>query len=378
MRPCFTFTAQAGGRPAILSLDEEIGFWGTQAKDFRASLDSVAGDDLVVEINSPGGDVMAGLGMYNMLRNWAAAGKRVTTRVTGVAASIASVVALAGDKREMPKNSFAMVHQVSTVMLGGYTADELREAAELNDKISAQLRTIYESRMGVSEDKAAEIMSKETWLTADECLDLGFATDLTDEVQATAKFDVAKAELPAHVAKVFAARGSVPSASESKDPLPATTPAAESAAESAAQDIASAPQSTPVVEAESELLGVPLAQQIEALANKAGLPMFAAHLAVSCSSLTAARSRIAAAREISALCNLAGRPEDAPGHILADRPVPEVRTSLIQAMADGDKMTNTAHAARTPSAGVSGGAISPREIYAKRAARKQNSSTKGT
>ena len=70
MRPCFKFTAKAGKKPAVLALDEEIGFWGTQAKDFRAQLDAVEGNELVVEINSIGGDVMAGLGIYNMLRSW--------------------------------------------------------------------------------------------------------------------------------------------------------------------------------------------------------------------------------------------------------------------------------------------------------------------
>ena len=119
MRPCFTFTARAGNKPAVLALDEEIGFWGTQAKDFRAQLDAVDGNSLDVEINSPGGEVFAGLGMYNMLRTWAARdGNTLTTRVSGVAASIASVIALAGDKREMPKNAFAMVHSVSSFAWG--------------------------------------------------------------------------------------------------------------------------------------------------------------------------------------------------------------------------------------------------------------------
>ncbi|QXV72275.1 major capsid protein [Acidovorax phage ACF1] len=353
MRPCFKFTAKAGNKPAVLALDEEIGFWGVQAKDFRSALDTVDGNELVVEINSPGGDVMAGLGMYNMLRNWAGSGKSVTTRVTGVAASIASVVALAGDKREMPKNSFAMVHQVSNVMLGAYTADELREAADLNDKISAQLRNIYTSRMGVDDAKAAEIMSKDTWLTAEECLEMGFATDLTDDVQATAKFDVAKAELPEHVAKVFKAK-------EAQKP---------------AED---KPTETERKEEAVEVPYTPVARQIEALANEAGLQSFAAHLALACDSVDLARGRITAAREITALCALAGRPDDAKAHILANKAVPEVRTALMKAMAEADEHTNSARSAQTQSAGATGGSISAKEVYAKRAARKQNSTRKGT
>ena len=87
MRPCFAFNAAANG--ATLSIFEDIGFWGVQAKDFRDQLQAVKGDELSVEISSYGGDVFAGLAMYNMLR---ASGKRVTTKVMSVAASAASVV----------------------------------------------------------------------------------------------------------------------------------------------------------------------------------------------------------------------------------------------------------------------------------------------
>lgn len=339
MRPCFKFTAKAGEKPAVLALDEEIGFWGTQAKDFRAALDAVEGDSLDVEINSPGGDVMAGLGMYNMLRNWAASGKQVTTRVTGVAASIASIVALAGDKRVMPKNSFAMVHSVSGMAWG--TADELREEADVIDKIQGSLRNIYVDRMGVDETKATELMAKETWLTAEECLELGFATELSDAVTATAKFDVEKAELPAHVAAVF--KNKVTEAPKASD----------------------AP----------EVPDTPLANQIAEMANKAGLQTFAAHLAISCDSLEAAKSRIAAATEISALCNLAGNAELAAVAIKANKAVADVRAELLAKMAAEDKNINTAPPVQNSNSGTAGG-ISVKAVYAKRAARKSNSKGK--
>lgn len=341
MRPCFKFTAKAGEKPAVLALDEEIGFWGTQAKDFRAALDAVEGDSLDVEINSPGGDVMAGLGMYHMLRNWAASGKTVTTRVTGVAASIASIVALAGDKRVMPKNTFAMVHQVATGMFGFYTAGEMRDAAAMTDKIQGSLRNIYVDRMGVDEAKADEIMAKETWLTAEECLELGFATELSDAVTATAKFDVEKAELPAHVAAVF--KNKVTEAPKASD----------------------AP----------EVPDTPLANQIAEMANKAGLQTFAAHLAISCDSLEAAKARITAATEISALCNLAGNAEFAAVAIKANKAVADVRAELLAKMAAEDKNINTAPPVQNSNSGTAGG-ISVKDVYAKRAARKSNSKGK--
>ena len=341
MRPCFKFTAKAGKKPAVLALDEEIGFWGTQAKDFRAQLDAVEGNELVVEINSVGGDVMAGLGIYNMLRSWAKDGKTVTTRVTGVAASIASIIALAGDKREMPKNTFAMVHQASTFAVG--TADDMRDAADTLDKVDGSLRGIYMDRMGVDEAKAKEIMAKDTWLTADESMDLGFATALIDEIKATAKFDLARAELPDNVAAIFKAEAD-----------PAVDPAVD-----------------PVID--PELPDTPVAKQIEALATTAGLQAHAATFAVACTSLDEAKTRITAAKEIVALCAVAKRPDDAAKAIRANKSVADVRAALITAMAEADEHTNNAPPARGSQTAGQSGVLSAKAVYEKRAARKQNS-----
>ena len=346
MRPCFKFTAKAGKKPAVLALDEEIGFWGTQAKDFRAQLDAVEGNELVVEINSVGGDVMAGLGIYNMLRSWAKDGKVVTTRVTGVAASIASIIALAGDKREMPKNTFAMVHQASTFAVG--TADDMRDAADTLDKVDGSLRGIYMDRMGVDEAKAKEIMAKDTWLTADESMDLGFATALIEDIKATAKFDLARAALPDNVAAIFKAEADPEQKPEGDDEPPA------------------APD-------EPEVPDTPVAKQIEALANTAGLQAHAATFAVACATVVEATARITAAKEIVALCAVAKRPDDAAKAIRANQSVEDVRAALIQAMAEADEHTNNAPPARGSQTAGQPGVLSAKAVYEKRAARKQNS-----
>ena len=346
MRPCFKFTAKAGKKPAVLALDEEIGFWGTQAKDFRAQLDAVEGNELVVEINSVGGDVMAGLGIYNMLRSWAKDGKAVTTRVTGVAASIASIIALAGDKREMPKNTFAMVHQASTFAVG--TADDMRDAADTLDKVDGSLRGIYMDRMGVDEAKAKEIMAKDTWLTADESMALGFATALIEDIKATAKFDLARAALPDNVAAIFKAEADPEQKPEGDDEPPA------------------APD-------EPEVPDTPVAKQIEALANTAGLQAHAATFAVACATVVEATARITAAKEIVALCAVAKRPDDAAKAIRANQSVEDVRAALIKAMAEADEHTNNAPPARGSQTAGQSGVLSAKAVYEKRAARKQNS-----
>ena len=308
MRPCFTFTAKTSARAAVLALDQEIGFWGTQAKDFRASLDAIEGD-LDVEINSPGGEVMAGLGMYNMLRARAAAGTKITTRVTGVAASIASVIALAGDKREMPKNAFAMTHGVSGMAWG--TEDVLRDQADAVGKMNASIRGIYMDRMGVDEAKATELMSKDTWLSGEECLDLGFATVLTDAVEATARFDMDRADLPENVRAVFKAKV------EPTDPPDA-------------DDSSLTPEPEPVAPE------TPLAEQIVAEAKKAGFEAHAAFFAVNFASFNEAKARMGVAREINALCNVVGKPELAAKAIRSGKSAADVRAELVDAMAAED------------------------------------------
>ena len=322
MRPCFAFTARTATKPAVLAIDDEIGFWGTQAREFRAALDAVTDDTLEIQINSPGGDVFAGLGMYNMIRNWAGTGKQITTRVTGLAASIASIIMLAGDKREMPSNAFAMIHSVMSSAWG--TAEDIREHADTVDKIQGSLRAIYMDRMGVDEAKATEMMSKDTWLTADECLAMNFVTAVVDPVQATAKFDMARADLPEHVAKVFAAKVD--------EPEPKTEPE--------------------ITEDDKNALAEPVAEAIVALAKTSGLEAHAPFLALSCSSLDEAKARMTEAREIVALCTVAGVQDKAAEHIRAKSTVAAVRAALVETLAKTD--TNIDNSAADKNTGKTG------------------------
>lgn len=332
MRPCFAFSARTATKPAVLAIDDEIGFWGVQARDFRAALDAVEGETLEVQINSVGGDVMAGLGMYNMLRNWAGAGRQITTRVTGVAASIASIIMLAGDRREMPSNAFAMVHAVKSGAWG--TADEIRDQADVVDKVQASLRNIYVDRMGIDEAKATEIMAKDTWLNADECLEMGFVTAVIDPVQATAKFDLGRAALPENVAKVFAAKA---------DDTPQT----------------------------------PVAEAIVAEAKAAGLEAHAKFFALACTSLDDAKARMVQAREIVALCAVAGTPEQAAAHIRTGAKVADVRAALVEALAQKDEHIDNAprNAATGPTNGdpAKPAVVTPTSLWASH----KSQSTKG-
>lgn len=307
MRPCFAFTAKTATKPAVLAINDEIGFWGVQAKDFRDQLAAVDGD-LHIELNTPGGDVFAGLAMYNMLRDHAAKGHSITTRNMGVAASMGSVLMLAGDVREAHKNTMVMSHNVQSGAWG--TAEDIREHADVVDKIKGQLRGIYQDRMGLDEAAADALLGKDNWMTAEEAMDIGFVTAVLDEVQMTAKFDIARAALPEHVAKLFAAKVEA----ELEDP--------NKAAE--------------ITDEDKDALAQPVAESIVALAKTAGLEAHAPFLALSCATLDEAKARMTEAREIVALCTVAGFQGKAAEHIRAKSTVAAVRAALVEELAKTD------------------------------------------
>lgn len=131
-----------------------------------------------VYINSYGGSVFEGTAIYNQLRRHPA---KKTVYVDGFACSIASVIAMAGDEVVMPRNALMMIHNMSMVAAGN--AAELRKAADDLDTINAAGRGAYLSKAGekISEEKLTQMMDAETWLTAQECIDLGLADRFADQ-----------------------------------------------------------------------------------------------------------------------------------------------------------------------------------------------------
>ncbi len=302
MRPCFAFSnsAPADDTPANLSIYDEIGFWGVQASDFRAALSAVTAKVINVEINSPGGDVSHGLAIYNMLR---ASGKEIVVKVMGVAASAASLIAMAGDSIIMPKNTFLMVHNPWQYAAGNAT--ELRDIADTLDKIGESLLATYVARTGMDEAEMRELLSKDTWLTADESLAMGFATEVIEEIKAKASFDMNRAELPANVLAAM-----VLSATPGADPV-ATKPAATAE----------------------------VSAQIHAAAIEAGLDTFASQWAITCLSVEDAQAKITSARTVRALCGFAKVDDKADGFIKAGTSISEVRAALIAAFVAEDEKT---------------------------------------
>ncbi|ANY69732.1 hypothetical protein BBD42_27000 [Paenibacillus sp. BIHB 4019] len=131
---------------------------------------------LTVRINSSGGDVFAGIAIYTVLKTFKA---KVITRVDGLAASAASIIAMAGDEILMPTGSMMMIHNPWTTVVG--ESKDLRQTANLLDNIRESLINIYVEKTGKSRSVIGKQMDDETWLGADDALKQGYATAVTSE-----------------------------------------------------------------------------------------------------------------------------------------------------------------------------------------------------
>lgn len=156
----------------------------TSANSFKRDLDAL-GDitTLRLYINSPGGSVFEGVTIYNILKRHKA---RIIVHVDGLAASIASVIAMAGDEIHIPRNAMMMIHNPWTLTWGN--AVELRKAADDLDRIGGSMKQTYLDRAGdkLDEPKLTELLDAETWLSAQECYDYGLCDFVGDANQAAA------------------------------------------------------------------------------------------------------------------------------------------------------------------------------------------------
>ena len=338
MRTWYNFK-QTDTDPAVLSIFDDIGAFGVSAKSFLNDLASAQGDSVRVEINSPGGDVFAGLAIYNGLRN---SGKKVNVRVLGLAASAASLVAMAGDTIEMPENSFMMVHNPWGFAMGG--ASDMRDTADMLDKLGTSLASTYAKRTGKSAEEIAALLDAETWMSAAEAVDAGFATAVISEVPVKAAFDLDR--LPANVRAAYAS-------AKASAPAPAPAPA---------------PEDDPA-ENKPEASAPTLADTIESQAAAADLKAFAAVFAADASLDTQDKiaARIAEAREINALCKLAGFPEEAAGLIKAKASIPDARAKLLAKLSDSDEIDTAPRLKREPqNQGAQPAAVGTSSIWAAR------------
>ncbi len=198
---------------AEIFLYDDIGegwFGGVSSKQFASDLKSM-GDvkDITLRIDSAGGSVFDGHVIYNLLREHAAV---VTVKIDGMAASIASVIAMAGDTIEISENAVMMVHNPWGMAIG--EAADIRKEADRLDAVRDSIVAAYVGRTKQDSDTVSGLMDAETWLSADEAVELGFADQLNEATLLAAsaadwrryRYQNAPAELPTAEVVEFPAR----------------------------------------------------------------------------------------------------------------------------------------------------------------------------
>jgi ATP-dependent Clp endopeptidase proteolytic subunit ClpP len=178
MTTWFDIQAKANDEAEIY-LYEEIGGFGVNAKTFIDSVRQMNPKKITLRINSPGGSVFDGLAIYNFLKE-----KDVTVQIDGLAASIASVIAMAGKEVKIAGNGFLMIHNPWGGAMGD--SSEMRQTADLLDKIRDSLIGTYAEKTGKDHEKIKEWMENETWFSAQEAKDNGFVDTITDEMSFSA------------------------------------------------------------------------------------------------------------------------------------------------------------------------------------------------
>tara|TARA_B110000858_G_scaffold45981_1_gene52736 strand:- start:712 stop:1989 length:1278 start_codon:yes stop_codon:yes gene_type:complete len=166
---------------------DEIGAWGVDSKSFIEEVKQISTENILLRINSPGGSVIDGLSIHDAIKRMP---QNVTAQIEGLAASIASIIALGADQVTMSENSLFMIHNVWGGETGG--AKDMRKAADLMDKMGDRLVNIYVGKTGLDESTIRNWMDEETWFTADEALDAGFINLVEKPIALAAKFDVQK------------------------------------------------------------------------------------------------------------------------------------------------------------------------------------------
>ena len=288
-----------------IAIYSEIGWFGVTAADFRreflAMLAANGGTTTMirVRINSLGGDVAQAMAIYYTIKG---ASKPTEIVIDGVAASAASLVAMAGDKIVMPENTLMMIHDPK--WYGGESAEEHRKYAEVIDKIRDGMAGIYAARSGVEVKEVLAMMSKETWLTAEEAKALGFADEVVESVPIAA---LAGMDRYANAPKLSGV-----AASETKE-----------------------------LKMTDEVKAAP-AETAEAMAARITAEM------------------TARVEEISALCLLAGKPNAIAGYVAGSLTVEAVRKELVAARTEE---INTSHTAENKSGHEK--EIDHNKIYAK-------------
>lgn len=216
----FRINRLAAAESAELYIYDEIGYFGIDAKAAAEEIKALGSvKRLSVRINSPGGVISDGIAIYNAIKR---TGAEVTCYVDGLAASIASVIAMAGSSRVMAEGSLMMIHNPWSFCIGG--SDAMRKEADVLDLHKQTIVGIYENATGKSRDELSSLMDAETWMRGQSAVDMGFANSVEGEVKAAAclrREALAQwyAQAPVEQLKDFIKDGSQPADTSTADPV---------------------------------------------------------------------------------------------------------------------------------------------------------------
>lgn len=184
-RAALRLVRNAAGDEVEILIYDEIGWFGIRAVDVVRELKGITAKKILVRINSPGGDLLEAVAIYNALRTHPA---QVTTQIDALAASAASLIALAGAEVRMASNALLMIHDPWGITIGNAT--EHRKTADMLDKVSdSTLVKAYATKTGAEEDQVRDWMAEETWFSAEEAKDAGFVDAIDDASPTKASYD---------------------------------------------------------------------------------------------------------------------------------------------------------------------------------------------
>jgi ATP-dependent protease ClpP protease subunit len=356
---------------------DEIGAFGIPAKAFLDELRALGPiAELTVRINSPGGSVFDGVAIYNALKRHDA---RVTVWIDGIAASIASMIAMAGDEVIMPENAVLVLHDPSGLVAG--TAADMRAMADALDRMKAGMVAAYRDKSGRDDAGIEALMRGETWLSAEDAVGLGFADRVEQPVRMAAHFDLSRfRNTPPQLAAILTS--SIPQEDEMPDSHttrprkpdpdpPVTEQALVSGADDNAVDADASTASQTVAVAPAEPAPAPAITPMPALAAAPRRPEPAPQPTAQVIDLDAVRveerkATLAYVSEVHDLCALAARGDLAAGFIAKATPVAQIRRALLEARAAEDEATAIRSQVRPASVEPAQPAIDTAAIYAAR------------
>lgn len=190
--------AASDSSSAEISIHDEIGLWGVSARNFISDLKSLGPvQNISLSIHSPGGEVFDGWAIFNALKHHPA---RVTARIEGLAASMASVIAMAADEIQIPSNAMIMIHNPMGFVVGD--SEDMKDMAALLDKIRTGIVSAYAERTGITAEEITNLLDAETWMDGTEAVARGFADILLEHrALAAMSFDTRRfLKMPANLA----------------------------------------------------------------------------------------------------------------------------------------------------------------------------------